>query len=58
MTRFLFGMLALILIAAAVAGGVIALTDRAASVKVREWAGKSVDDLTREIKDTLRDNTQ
>jgi len=57
-TRFLFGMLALILIAAAVAGGVIALTDRAASVKVREWAGKSVDDLTREIKDTLRDNTQ
>lgn len=58
LTRFLFGMLALILIAAAVAGGVIALTDRAASVKVREWAGKSVDDLTREIKDTLRDNTQ
>lgn len=56
--RFLTGLIILVLIAAVVAGGVIALTDRAASVKVREWAGKSVDSLTREIKETLRENTR
>jgi len=57
-TRFLMGMIALILIAGAVAAGVIALTDRGASVKVREWTGKTVDGLTQELKDTLRQNTR
>lgn len=56
--RFLMGVIALILIAAAVAGGVIALTDRAASVKVKQWAGKTVDDLTQELKDSLKQNTK
>lgn len=56
--RFLMGLIALLLIAAVVAGGVITLTDRSASVKVRQWAGKTVDDLTRELKETLRENTK
>jgi len=56
--RFLAGVLALILIALLVAGAVIALTDRAASVQVREWAGQSVDDVSRQLKDYLRENTQ
>ncbi len=56
--RFIFGMLALVLIAAAVAFTVIALTDRAASVKVRDWAGNSVEKLTDELKQQVRDNTQ
>lgn len=56
--RFLAGLMALILIALLVAGAVIALTDRAASVKVREWAGQSVDDVSQQLKDYLRDNTQ
>jgi len=56
--RFLLGVLALILIAGVVAGSVIALTDRAATVKVREWAGKSVGKLTDELKQAVKDNTQ
>ncbi|MCO5316102.1 MAG: protein kinase [Solirubrobacterales bacterium] len=56
--RFFMGMIALILIAAAVAAGVIALTDRSASVKVQQWTGRTVDGLTRELKDTLRENTR
>jgi hypothetical protein len=56
--RFLAGLLALILIALLVAGAVITLTDRAASVKVREWAGRSVDDVSQQLKDYLRQNTQ
>ncbi len=56
--RFLAGLLALILIALLVAGAVITLTDRAASVKVREWAGQSVDDVSQQLKDYLRENTQ
>ncbi|MBK5110352.1 MAG: serine/threonine protein kinase [Thermoleophilia bacterium] len=56
--RFLIGLIVMIMIAAVVAGAVIAVTDRAASVKVREWAGQSVDDLSDELKQTLRDNTR
>lgn len=56
--RFLLGLIALILIAAAVAGGVIALTDRAASVKVKQWTSKTVDGLTQELKDTLKSNVK
>ena len=57
-SRFVMGMIALVLIAAAVAATVIALTDRAASVKARDWAGNSVDGVTRELKQFLKDNTQ
>ena len=56
--RFLGGLLAVIVIAAVVAGGVITLTDRTATVKVREWAGQSVDGLSSELRDYLRQNTQ
>jgi serine/threonine protein kinase len=56
--RFLMGVIALILIAAVVAGTVIVLTDRAATVKVREWTGKSVDKITDELKQAVKDNTQ
>ncbi|MEX0621224.1 MAG: protein kinase [Solirubrobacterales bacterium] len=56
--RFFAGLFALVLIALLVAGLVISLTDRAASVKVREWAGQSVNDVTRDMRDYLRENTQ
>ena len=58
MLRFFAGLLALIAVALVVAGAVIFLTDRAASVKVRDWAGDSVNQVTRELKDYIRDNTQ
>ena len=44
------------LFGAAVAATVIALTDRAASVKARDWAGNSVDGVTKELKQFLKDN--
>lgn len=56
--RFVMGMLALILIAGAVAGIVISLTDKAAEVKVREWTSNSVDSVTKDLKDFLKENTQ
>lgn len=56
--RFLVGMLALVLIAAAVAGSVILLTDRAASVKIRDWTGDTVEKLTDELKQQVRQNTE
>jgi hypothetical protein len=56
--RFVAGLLALIAVALVVAGLVIFLTDRAASVEVREWAGDSVNQVTRELKDYIRENTQ
>jgi biopolymer transport protein ExbB/TolQ len=56
--RFVFGMIALVLIAAAVAATVILLTDRAASVEIKEWAGNSVERLSDELKQQIRDNTQ
>jgi hypothetical protein len=58
MVRFLAGLLALIAVALIVAGLVISLTDRAASVKVREWAGDSVNQVTRELKDYIKENTR
>ena len=56
--RFLGGVLALVLIAAAVAGGVLALTDRTATVKVRDWTEQSLDQLTTELRDYARQNTR
>jgi serine/threonine protein kinase len=58
LTRFVLGLVALVLIAGVVAGAVIALTDRAASVKVREWTENSVKDTTRDLKDFIKTNTQ
>lgn len=55
--RFFGTLLALILIAGAVAGGVILLTDNPASVKVRDYVGETVTDVVREIEQTVRDNT-
>lgn len=55
--RFFGTLLALVLIAAAVAGGVILLTDNPASVKVRDYVGETVSDVVREIEQTVRDNT-
>ena len=52
------GLLAVIVIAAVVAGGVITLTDREATVKVRDWAGQSVEGLSGELRDYLRQNTR
>lgn len=57
MMRFLGTLLALVLIAGAVAGGVIMLTDNPASVKVRDYVGETVGDVVREIEQTVRDNT-
>jgi hypothetical protein len=56
--RFILGVFALILIAAVVAGSVILLTDRAASVKIKNWAGDSVEKLSDELKQQVKDNTQ
>lgn len=56
--RFLATLLALVLIAGAVAGGVILLTDNPASVKVREYVGETVSDVVREIEQTVRENTE
>jgi len=56
--RFIFGMLALVLIAAVVAGTVILLTDHAASVKIKDFAGNSVEKLSDELKQQVRDNTK
>ncbi|HNC93775.1 MAG TPA: hypothetical protein PLJ64_09590, partial [Solirubrobacterales bacterium] len=56
--RFVLGILALVLIAAVVAGSVILLTDRAASVKIKEWTGNSVEKISNELKQQIRDNTQ
>ena len=48
----------LVLIAAVVAGSVILLTDRAASVKIKDWTGEfGREDLER-VKQQIRDNTQ
>ena len=56
--RFIMGMLALVLIAAAVAGTVILLTDRAASVEIKQWTGDTVEKLSNELKQQIRENTQ
>lgn len=56
--RFVLGLVALVLIAGVVAGAVIALTDRAASIKVREWTENSVSGATSDLKDFVRENTQ
>ena len=55
--RLLGGLIALVLVAAAVAAGVIFLTDNAASVEVRDYVGNTVGDVARELEQTVRQNT-
>jgi serine/threonine protein kinase len=56
--RFVLALVALILVAAAVATGVIVLTDKAAGVHVREVAGDTVEKVTEELKDLVSKNTE
>ena len=56
--RFVLALVALVLVAAAVAGGVIALTDKAAGVKVSKVAGDTVDKVVEEVKELVKKNTE
>ncbi|MCW2987087.1 MAG: hypothetical protein JWM24_25, partial [Solirubrobacterales bacterium] len=56
--RFVLALVALVLVAAAVAGAVIYATDQAAGVKVRQVAGDSVEKVVEEVKDLVKKNTE
>lgn len=56
--RFLGGLIALVLIATLVAAAVITLTDDRATVRVREWTSQSIDELSTDLKDYVRENTR
>jgi eukaryotic-like serine/threonine-protein kinase len=56
--RFVLALVALVAVAAAVAVGVIALTDKAAGVKVSKVAGDTVDKVVEEVKDLVKQNTE
>jgi serine/threonine-protein kinase len=56
--RFMMALVALVLVAAAVAAGVIALTDKAAGVKVSKVAGDTVDKVVEEVKELVKKNTE
>jgi predicted Fe-Mo cluster-binding NifX family protein len=51
-------LVALVLIAAVVAGAVIYTTDQAAGVKVSKVAGDTVDKVVEEVKDLVKKNTE
>jgi eukaryotic-like serine/threonine-protein kinase len=56
--RFVFALIALVLIAAAVAAAVIIATDKAAGVKVSKVAGNTVEKVVEEVKDLVKKNTK
>lgn len=56
--RFVMALVAMVLIAAAVAIGVIYTTDKATGVRATEVAGDSVDKVVGELKDLVRKNTE
>jgi serine/threonine-protein kinase len=56
--RFVMATVALVLIAAAVAAGVILATDRATGVRATEVAGDSVDRVVEEFKELVQKNTE
>jgi eukaryotic-like serine/threonine-protein kinase len=56
--RFIFALIALVLVAAAVAAAVIITTDKAAGVKVSKVAGQTVDKVVEEVKDLVKKNTE
>jgi serine/threonine-protein kinase len=55
--RFVFALIALVLIAAAVAAAVIFTTDKAAGVKVNEIAGNTIEKVVEELKDAVKKHT-
>jgi len=56
--RFVFALVALVLIAAAVAAAVIITTDKAAGVKVSKVAGNTVAKVVEEVKELVKTNTK
>jgi eukaryotic-like serine/threonine-protein kinase len=56
--RFVFALIALVLIAAAVAAAVIFTTDKAAGVRVSKVAGDTVDKVVEEVKGLVNKNTE
>ena len=56
--RFVFALVALVLIAAAVAAAVIIATDKAAGVKVTKVAGNTVEKVVEEVKELVKKNTK
>jgi serine/threonine-protein kinase len=56
--RFVLALVALVLVAAAVAGAVIYATDQAAGVKVSKVAGETVDKVVEELKEVVKKNTE
>jgi eukaryotic-like serine/threonine-protein kinase len=56
--RFVMATVALVLIAAAVAAGVIIATDKATGVRATEVAGDSVDRVVEEFKELVKKNTE
>jgi serine/threonine-protein kinase len=56
--RGVFALVALVLIAAAVAGGVILLTDQSAGEKITRVTGDTIDKAVDQMKQLVRDNTQ
>jgi len=57
-TRFVMALVALVLIAAAVAAGVIYMTDKATGVKATEVAGNTVDKVVEEFKELVKKNSE
>lgn len=58
MVRGIGALILLLLIAAAVAIGVIAVTSRDTGVKLREIGGDTVRDVANELEQLVNDNTQ
>ncbi len=56
--RFVMALVALVLVAAAVATGVIITTDKAAGVKITKVAGDTVDRVVEEFKELVSKNTE
>jgi archaellin len=56
MMRGIGAIVLLLLIAAAVAVGVIALTSKETGVKLREVGGNTVDDVSKQIQQLVNDN--
>jgi eukaryotic-like serine/threonine-protein kinase len=56
--RAIGGLIVLLLIAAAVAIGVIAATSSSTGVKLRDIGGNTIDDVSQQIKELVNDNTK
>jgi hypothetical protein len=58
MMRGVGAIVLLLIIAAAVAIGVIALTSKETGVKLREVGGNTIDDVSKQIEQLVNDNTK